>query len=111
MENVNYIETAEGSEMQIKEVKIDTRESGELKIHRIVNTVSNKESGFYNNIARVNNTTHQDEVSADAILQVTTEVETKEDGHFYTTVAVGMTKSEMVDLYKSLQYILFEDIK
>ena len=117
MENVNYTETAEGSEMQIRKVETSTRELAgkngtELKTQKILNAVSN-ENGEYcsTNTVRVDSATHQDQVPADAILRVTTDVTTPEDGHFYTTVAVGMSKSEMVDLYKSLQYILFEDIK
>mgnify|MGYP003110042554 FL=1 len=111
METVNYIETAEGSEMQIKEVKIGTRNArvGELQFMTVVNTVSN-EHQLYTNEVNVMSTTHQDEVQADAVLTVKTAVETPEDETYRAVTAIGMSKSEMLNLYKSLQYILFEDI-
>tara|TARA_R100001198_G_C5182275_1_gene178400 strand:+ start:31 stop:402 length:372 start_codon:yes stop_codon:yes gene_type:complete len=111
VETVNYIETAEGSEMQIKEVKIGTRNArvGELQFMTVVNTVSN-EHQLYTNEVNVMSTTHQDEVQADAVLTVKTAVETPEDETYRAVTAIGMSKSEMLNLYKSLQYILFEDI-
>lgn len=114
VETVNYIETAEGSDkygMQIKEVQIETRASrvGELQFMAVVNTVSN-EHQLYTNEVNVMSTTHQDEVQADAVLTVKTAVETPEDGTYRAVTAIGMSKSDMLNLYKSLQYILFEDI-
>ena len=112
METVNYIETAEGSQMQIKEVKIDTPTTsvGEMQFMTVVNTVSNEHQRHTNQVD-VMSTTHQDEVQADAVLTVKTSVDTPEDGHYRAITAIGMSKSEMLNLYKSLQYILFEDIK
>ena len=112
VETVNYIETAEGSEMQIKEVKIDvpTEVVGNYQFMTVVNTVSNEHQRHTNEVY-VTGTTHQDKVQADAVLTVKTAVETPEDGNYRAITAIGMSKSDMLNLYKSLQYILFEDIK
>ncbi len=111
METVEYIETAEGSEMQIKEVRIGNLTAG-VNYTNIVNAVSNdSDSEFYcRNQVKVNSTTHQDEVPADAVLVVKTAVEV-DSTIYHSSTAIGMSKNEMLSLYKDLQHILFEDIR